>query len=198
MLISSAFLTPGLSTFSQGLLAVPRDRHLGGLPWPHRKFSAPASSLEGGWDQENSFSEEAWGPQRAEARLGYSQGAGKQPRCGWRAHITGRELENDLGVAGGHTSQAGVFPALRFPWSKFTSLTLADEGMVVPGQLFTPLEKSPISTPIHSILPPLALTFHHPYGLYLPNSAGKFPKVKGFGSSFSSIIKPCSYQLHWI
>ena len=107
MLISSAFLTPGLSTFSQGLLAVPRDRHLGGLPWPHRKFSAPASSLEGGWDQENSFSEEAWGPQRAEARLGYSQGAGKQPRCGWRAHITGRELENDLGVVGGHTSQAG-------------------------------------------------------------------------------------------
>ena len=114
MLISSAFLTPGLSTFSQGLLAVPRDRHLGGLPWPHRKFSAPASSLEGGWDQENSFSEEAWGPQRAEARLGYSQGAGKQPRCGWRAHITGRELENDLGVAGGHTSQAGVFPACDF------------------------------------------------------------------------------------
>ena len=125
MLISSAFLTPGLSTFSQGLLAVPRDRHLGGLPWPHRKFSAPASSLEGGWDQENSFSEEAWGPQRAEARLGYSQGAGnnlgvvgghtsqagnwkttsvwlagthhrqgagKRPRCGWRAHITGRRL----------------------------------------------------------------------------------------------------------
>lgn len=111
----------------------------------------------------------------------HRQGAGKRPRCGWRAHITGRRL-----------------PGLPFPWSKFTSLTLADEGMVVPGQLFTPLEKSPISTPIHSILPPLALTFHHPYGLYLPNSAGKFPKVKGFGSSFSSIIKPCSYQLHWI
>lgn len=123
MLIYSAFLTPGLSTFPQGLLAVPRDHHLGSLPWPHRKFSAPASSSEGDWDQENDFSQEAWCPQQAEARLGYGQGAGKRPRCGWRAYITGRRL-----------------PSWPFPWSKLTSLTLADKGMVVPGQPFPPLE----------------------------------------------------------
>ena len=106
----------------QGLLAVPRDHHLGGLPGP-TESSVPLPAAEGDWDQENSFSQEAWCPQQAEARLGYGQGAGKRPRCGWRAYITGRRL-----------------PSLPFPWSKFTSLTLADKGMVVPGQPFPPLE----------------------------------------------------------
>lgn len=108
MFLSSASLTPGLCTFPQDLLAVPRDHHLGGLPWPHRKFSAPASSSEGDWDQENSFSKEAWCPQQAGAYLGYGQGAGKRPRCGRRAHIRVRRL-----------------PSLPRPWSRFTSLTLA-------------------------------------------------------------------------
>lgn len=94
MLIYSAFLTPGLSTFPQGLLAVPRDHHLGSLPWPHRKFSAPASSSEGDWDQENDFSQEAWCPQQPWLRSG-----SWKTTSVWLAGIHHRQASSQLAVS---------------------------------------------------------------------------------------------------
>lgn len=188
MLTPSAFLTPGISTFSQDLLV----KGQGITP------KVPAQAPE----RVQCLCQQLWAwlwPGEWLLQGGLVSTAGWCPF--WLPSGSWRTAS--VCSVGTHHRQASSQLPL-FPCSKRRSVTLANKWTVVPlsgtqpfrcSSTISPFGRSSISNPTQRVLPPLALTFNHLYGevgLYLPHSAGEFPEVKGFWFSYSSITKPCS------